>query len=114
MAWSGVGRSGVVVFPRTLQTNAGRKKILACMQQRLPITRPVGESSGLAGVPECQTVLDEMAAVKAGTTPGGLSPAQAQADLSAERPADVPAEAEDSQKTQEQQEEQLGADECSP
>ena len=74
------GRGGLCVtaseFPafgrvvRTLQTNAGRKKVLACMQQRLPLTRPTGEKSGASGIPECQAVVDAMSTMKAGNAPG--------------------------------------------
>ena len=83
------------------------------MQQHLPITRPLGESHGPAGIPECQAVFDEMAAVKAGTTPGGLTPAQADTSQGAASSQDTAA-AENSQKSQEEREEELGADECSP
>ena len=83
------------------------------MQQHLPITRPLGENSGSAGIPECQAVFDEMAAVKAGTTPGGLTPAQADTPQAAGSSEDI-AKAGDSQKPPEEREEELGADECSP
>ena len=85
------------------------------MQQRLPITRPLGEAHGAAGIPECQVVFDEMAAVKAGATPGGLTPAQADTSggLTPGSSQDTD-QAGDSQKPPEEREEQLGADECSP
>ena len=104
---------GVVADPRTLQTNTGRKKILSCMQQRLPLTKQTGDTTTTTvGIPECQAVVDEMAAVKAGTTPGGMSPAPT--PNSEEAACPPPAPASDPVKEQEQGEEQLGAHELAP
>ena len=109
----GVGSLGVVANPRTLQTNSGRKKILSCMQQRLPLTKHPGDATIAAvGIPECQAVVDEMAAVKSGTSPGGMSPV---ATPNSEEAACPPsAAASDPVNEQEQGEKQLGAHELAP
>lgn len=60
---------------RSMQSNSGRKKVLACMQAKSPLTKfskpdsNQATSSSVGGVPEMQAVVDIMARVKAGTTP---------------------------------------------
>ena len=66
-----------------MQSNSGRKKVLACLQMKVPLTKstkpekvssvggppkPPGGTPG--GIPELQAVVDIMSKVKAGTTPG--------------------------------------------
>ena len=58
-----------------MQSNSGRKKVLACLQMKVPLTKSTkpekqgSSSSSVGGIPELQAVVDIMSRAKAGTTP---------------------------------------------
>ena len=54
-----------------MQSNSGRKKVLSCLQTKVPLTKPTKDEKGssVGGVPELQALVDIMSRMKAGTTP---------------------------------------------
>ena len=56
-----------------MQSNSGRKKVLSCFQQKVPLTKSLkaenNNNSPVGGVPELQALVDIMSRMKAGTTP---------------------------------------------
>ena len=64
------GRCPPPPSPRSLQSDAGRKKLLRCIQERLPISgRPSASGTDTAGIDECKSVVDAMEKMKAGANP---------------------------------------------
>ncbi len=56
----------------SLQTEAGRQKVLVCLRDRVPLSgRLTGQGTHTAGVEECRAVVAEMQKMKAGEVPAG-------------------------------------------
>ncbi len=74
----GVTATGFPAFARvlkTLQTEAGRQRILACLRERCGLSGRTGGGTAdtRAGIEECYTVVQEMEKMKAGTNPSALT-----------------------------------------
>ena len=55
---------------RTLQSEAGRQKVLKCVQQRLSLGGRASDGYANAGIEECRVIMQEMDKMQAGKTPG--------------------------------------------